>query len=375
MQAYLYSLHMTSETTGWGLIVGLDDWGDGATWVNGEYRVIRTGDGGSSFQGAGTWKLEHDRLDFFPLAEKRALAFTSQQVYRTTDAGTTWEEGNLPLTSGECIWVRSLTFPDAQHGWLLLEIHNTSSYLLLSTEDGGRTFRQVLRFNSQMPPAPGIGGRSTLQFLDQQTGWITAHPPDEAAITQKHSLYLSCDGGNHWTPQSLPLPPEVKPTCNLMLTQPRFFSRRQGVIAASINHSRDGTPSGFLTFVTQDGGLSWQSRPFVALDYNVLYRAMLMRKPRQLHDLLCRSTPAPRFTDMRFGWVGDSSLALFTTNDGGLSWRPLVSSSPLKEARYLHFLSSRLGWLVTRGKDAMTSSLYKTSDGGITWTPLAVTLL
>ncbi|HET8844182.1 MAG TPA: hypothetical protein VFN35_22135 [Ktedonobacteraceae bacterium] len=61
MQAYLYSLHMMSETTGWGLI--LDDYA--------EYRAVQTRDGGKSWETAGMWKLDHrDHLDFFPLSEQ-----------------------------------------------------------------------------------------------------------------------------------------------------------------------------------------------------------------------------------------------------------------------------------------------------------------
>ncbi|QBD74519.1 hypothetical protein EPA93_00315 [Ktedonosporobacter rubrisoli] len=218
-----------------------------------------------------------------------------------------------------------------------------------------------MRFTNEIPPVPGIGGGSALQFLDRQTGWITAMPTVTKATTQKPLLYLTRDGGYTWTPQPLLLPPGIKPTCELWLEQPRFFSAQEGVIPASINHSQDGTPNGFLSFVTHDGGLSWQSRPFVAVDYNVLYTRTV--KPGAIHQMAYRNTPAPRFTDMGFGWVGRPDLALFTTTDGGMSWQTLVSPSPFKDGSQLLFLSSKLGWIITKSEDEMTSSLYKTSDG------------
>jgi hypothetical protein len=246
---------------------------------------------------------------------------------------------------------------------------------------GGRNFRQVLRFSDHRTPVPGICAWSALQFLDQQTGWITAaFPARELPVTQRHWLYLSQDGGNHWTPQSLPLPPGIKPTCGLKLGQPRFFSLREGIIPASVNDSQDSTPNGFLTFVTQDGGRSWQSRPFVPKDYNQVYKnkCRAMYGTRMLDFYLF--TPAPQFTDMQFGWIGWPSLELLTTHDGGEHWEPL-ELDPLPQEHnppwftQVQFVNSRVGWVVTRGVDYETSHLYKTSDGGRTRTPLPATLL
>ena len=94
-----------------------------------------------------------------------------------------------------------------------------------------------------------------------------------------------------------------------------------GVLSASINGAHDGTPNGFLVFVTHDGGLTCQSQPFVAEDYNQVYQKTL--KPGDANDSVYWAKTAPQFTDMQFGWVGVPYLEMFTTSDGGKHWQRL----------------------------------------------------
>jgi photosystem II stability/assembly factor-like uncharacterized protein len=111
-----------------------------------------------------------------------------------------------------------------------------------------------------------------------------------------------------------------------------------GVLSASINGAHDVTPNGFLVFVTHDGGLTWQSQPFVAEDYHQVYQKML--KPGDANDSVYWATTAPQFTDMQFGWVGEPYLEMFTTGDGGKHWQRLELRSLPKNVEQLQFISS-----------------------------------
>jgi energy-coupling factor transporter ATP-binding protein EcfA2 len=112
----------------------------------------------------------------------------------------------------------------------------------------------------------------------------------------------------------------------------------KSVTALSINGAHDGTPNGFLVFVTHDGDLTCQSQPFVAEDYNQVYQKML--KPGDANHSVYWATPAPQFTDMQFGWVGVPYLEMFTTSDGGKHWQRLELRSLPKNVEQLQFISS-----------------------------------
>jgi len=185
-------------------------------------------------------------------------------------------------------------------------------------------------------------------------------------------LLMTRDGGYTWQPQILTRPSGVRSLSDLRLEPPRFFSARDGVLPAPLDGSPDGTPNGFLVFVTHDGGLTWQSQPFVAEDYNEVYQKTL--KPREINDLVYRATPAPQFTDMQFGWVGVPYLEMFTTSDGEKRQQRLALHALPKGVEQIEFISSRVGWGLIKSNDELSSQLYRTTDGAKTWTPLALSM-
>jgi photosystem II stability/assembly factor-like uncharacterized protein len=261
--------------------------------------------------------------------------------------------------------IRNLTFLDENAGWLITEIHQASAppksaspAVLFHTSDGGKHWSQLLRVIEDNASPSQLSAGDQLSFLTATTGWMTGS-----------SLLMTRDGGHTWQPQILPLPGGVRSLSGLRLEPPRFFSARDGVLPASINGSADGTPNGFLVFVTHDGGLSWQSQPFVAEDYNEVYQKTL--KPGEINDLVYRLTPAPQFTDMQFGWVGVPSLEMFTTSDGGKHWQRLAIHPLPKGVEQIEFISSRVGWSLVKSNDELSSQVYRTTDGAKTWTLLA----
>jgi photosystem II stability/assembly factor-like uncharacterized protein len=81
------------------------------------------------------------------------------------------------------------------------------------------------------------------------------------------------------------------------------------------------------------------------------------------------------------GSNNDGSTTLFSTNDGGVTWRP-VGPVPGGGAHDISFTSTEVGWTVTgvtygtvaQNEGRMTDAggtLYRTTDGGATWSPPA----
>lgn len=104
------------------------------------------------------------------------LAPSTSTIFHSSNGGETWETIVLPTASD----IQSMSFVDAQHGWLV-----GSQGLILSTHDGGVTWQ------SQTSPVGNAGGsRQTLtkvQFIDIKTGWIR---------TEDGALLATGTGGN-----------------------------------------------------------------------------------------------------------------------------------------------------------------------------------
>ena len=91
---------------------------------------------------------------------------------------------------------------------------------------------------------------------------------------------------------------------------------------------------------------------------------------RMHRELVYRSTPAPQFTDMQFGWVGRPSLEILTTHDGGEHWVQLELDPWPADDNPIQFINSRVGWRLIRDQDMFSRQVCKTADGGKTWTQL-----
>lgn len=121
------------------------------------------------------------------------------------------------------------------------------------------------------------------------------------------------------------------------------------------------TPLRFLR--TTDGGATWRSV-----------------NPPQVSDATAFSVRAWYFLDADHAWIAvaasSTSLTVFATADGGLTWTAGAPVPPGYEpggrlgagATKLDFLDDRVGWLRTSSAAGRhTLKLYSTTDGGRTW--------
>lgn len=121
------------------------------------------------------------------------LAQLSYWVAATTDQGRTWFNTALPSPADYPTQQLSsngkLFFADQSHGWLQIQMQSSSAESwgkLLVTQDGGAKWTKL--------PNPPIYGE--LHFNTPSFGWLVGG-------TGIDHLYLSRDGGVHWTEAAL----------------------------------------------------------------------------------------------------------------------------------------------------------------------------
>ena len=182
------------------------------------------------------------------------------QTWARQDAGTTYD-------------LTRVDFPDASHGWALMDPPSSPNLLALRTTDGGATWTKVkVAYNVYA---------TAVRFIDQQQGWIGG------LVGPSYGMLHTTDGGATWTKQKLP-------TMDYLFDL-FFLNEKEGWAAGGISDD-DGVSHAFLVH-TSDGGATWTKLPEV---YDALFRSCY-------------------FLDASRGWAaGDGGL--YSTTDGGRSW-------------------------------------------------------
>lgn len=136
------------------------------------------------------------------------------QMFRTTDAGQTWEVVIDPMKDQDLqgCYKTGFVFSDPQNGWLTGDCNGVAAGLFLrQTTDGGTTWKEA----SLPAPADAADlytrqdvdcGSYYPQFIDQQNGWLgvkcSSFSSDPAVVT--NYLYSTSDGGASWSISNYP---------------------------------------------------------------------------------------------------------------------------------------------------------------------------
>jgi photosystem II stability/assembly factor-like uncharacterized protein len=276
-------------------------------------------------------------------------------ILRTSDGGGHWKLTDVPGAPSY-----SLTrFFDPRHA--LVSVNTPVGQILYSTDDGGLNWK---RFD--LPGGPNDGFASFV-FLDRERGWYLEGTPgtsgaqSSAEVQQAFVLWRTLDGGQSWS-EVLAVDPAHPRAGELSLAGFKsalsFSDERHGLLLS--------TPSETF-YLTQDGGLSWESRPLPPFPYALVggdgrgASVRLLRLPGLLVEMVSVTVPGSA-----------TSLANVYTrvsDDGGSNWSALrpLPTNPSLSARP-QFEDSR-HWLLGEGH-----GIWRTADGGQTWVMRAAAL-
>ena len=268
-------------------------------------------------------------------------------VNRTSDAGMSWQQATVPGDYPDT--ARSLFFLDPLHGFLMASGGRTNqgASTLLRTDDGGSSWTVVRTVPATETGDSSLG--SLITATDGQTLWAAAE--GEAGPVNHPILDVSRDGGLTWSRVALPgVVDRWGGTNNVPLGPPTFLDASTGYF--SLLAADDVGLSPTLVFGTNDGGRTW---------------SRLSRLPAILAGPIA-------FVDARHWLAVEQGLpsVIRVTDDGGATWSDLPAAGlSAGGLEWLSMLDGQrgVGVLLIEGNSDMPAVLMLASDGGKTWTP------
>ena len=325
----LVYMDMIDDQVGWG-------WSDQA--------VLHTLDGGQTWEnitpGAGFPAGSSLSGAFLDVTNGWVLApapdYLSGTLYRTQDAGRTWQSATVPFAGA------SFDFLDSTLGWAMVgtgAAAGSSAVDVYQTVDSGDNWSRLYSLDPTQPDVssglPFAGSKNGIGFASPTRGWIGGAEPMDGYVW----LFVTQDGGRTWQHQVLVLPAGFEKAMT-SINAPIFFNSLEGVLPVQLYL---GDLLSTVFYRTIDGGLSWQAT-----------RPVTLIGPFSV-------------TSMNDFWVWDGKT-LVASYDGGQTWQSIPSDLKLEDnLSRLDFVAPAQGWAM--GMDANgVSTLYQTVDGGYTWT-------
>ncbi len=342
-------------------------WGDAR--IDGEYKGIKSVDGGQ------TWKIQGPSYTNFYTGDESVIYAVNYGIMKSTDGGHTWDEVEGDYLDEENLKSAWFFNPDsgivAGGAWDGIGI-------LLKTFDGGNSWEIITDST--------ITKFSNLQFINDSTGYFLALNENQESticftsdacnswttITESHlyvmSFYIidnykicavisdslerdqvmvSNDGGKTWEKKDLPS--QKKERLGWIWQDLYFVSPNLGFVNSQIYITLHHF-IGQIVYKTTDGGNNW----------------IIQQIRYPFKDVF--------FTDNDIGFVsggatnkyGGASGRLFKTYDGGRTW--LNSFHSYGEIKSVFFIDSFVGFILsTHNSDGTLTNIQKTTNSGSTW--------
>ncbi len=284
-------------------------------------------------------------------------AQTGDHVLSTTDGGNTWKEVTPPQDQPESVPHETAIgfFLDAKTAWVTYAIGGgtpvPTNPVVWRTTDGGTSWTASPALD--VSNLAQIYIPSTMQFIGD-SGWILVH----VGVGMNHDyvvLYRSSDGGVSWKRIIDPYIDGGIQSCTK--TSMLFTDATHGWLTGDCN----GVKAGVLLFSTSDAGSTWKevtlpapaATPDLFTNMNVScgsYDPFFFGNDVGHMSIRCANFEASQIT---------YSYYIYTTQDSGNTWTGL--SYP---GNALYFVTKDIGW-------ALANKIQLTTDGGKTWKPIS----
>jgi photosystem II stability/assembly factor-like uncharacterized protein len=218
----------------WADLVLIDFVDRSVGWAcGGDESTYRTKDGGASWVRCRQYVANAHSLA--AVSGTEAWLAAGGRLRHTLDGGATWKD--VPYPHQGTFDAFAVLFLDRRHGWVACSEKNGGALVLLSTVDGGRTFRQgkapAVRANYWIPG-------HVLHFRDRREGWMAFGGS---------SLLHTVDGGKTWALVGLRVPGQ--PSGPMAIWDCAFPSQLEGWAVGNDD-------KGALALRTRDGGKTWE---------------------------------------------------------------------------------------------------------------------
>jgi photosystem II stability/assembly factor-like uncharacterized protein len=321
-------------------------------WVTTGRKLWKTTDAGATWEctfdgGLDQFKFSRDIYDFQFVSAKLGWVLTFDQLRKTTDGGRTWRLLSNPLSDG---WLRSFKFlKDGKVGWVGgglyqdlgegEETPNRFHHAVLNrglfaaafrTEDGGETWR-----NEPVSQSPGDIFR--FYFLDQDHGWAIGQAGDFYLKDGKWCQSLSGDvDGRDEAKDEEDSPVKCE---EIAIGGPTYCP-----VAVFFVDNRVGWLSNWNGYVgkSTDGGVTWSD--------------LVNLGAEDSNYCLPPAITAFHFLDTTTALALDSHGNIRTMSDGGTTWTRLDLNVGLT---YMYFLDAGHGWAVSN------DALYRIGPDGV----------
>jgi len=340
--APLLGIRMLDTTHGWALTAN---------------QVLKTADGGTTWQDVTPSKASlnsFSRGDFYnsqyAWIVNPPLNPNSNQVYiwYTSDGGQHWNDSMI--TTQYASGADYPHFLSISNGWLQLFGSPGAGQLptaIYHTTNGGQSWTQV---QVQASGQYSVVRPDGISFKDAENGWIAGDGSAYPSATTLPPVDVTHDGGVTWQTQNLPALP-ASSTGGLAISTPPVFFGNTGIMPIERVSSSQAT---LVLYDSYDGGQSWSTTTPLTISISANEAAPAL---------------SVYVVDAQHAWATVNNSVYATTN-GGQSWSLISHVASIGD---MSFSSDTTGWAI--GNPASNQNiLEKTTDGGKTWQPLNYTI-
>lgn len=275
---------------------------------------------------------------------------TIKEFTKSTDGGNTWTPGtiDLGLDTNE-LGISSITATSATTAWVSATTGATQLGGIWKTVDGGVTWTKqtTAQFSDLVHSYANF-----VHFWDADNGIAVGDPEND-----EFEIYTTNDGGTTWTRVPAANIPDliiidVNPDPLVTVLESEYCY--ENLYEVSGNTIWFGTDRGRI-FKSNDKGLTWTAHQSPSIDFQ--------------DDKIT-------FSDTSKGLLAkytlDQPTTLYSTNDGGENWIPVLSSGTISKDHIAYIRGTSIV-VSTQEKDTSNGgkagSSYSTDDG-VTWTAI-----